>query len=139
MGQPSKESKAKWREKKREEIRAKARENRKINGDRLRAAEARWRDRNREAVRRNGRKQWYKRYGITEEVYEALLEKQNGVCYICLTKKDGKYLCVDHCHASGAVRGLLCRNCNVGLGLFYDKPELLERATMYLKQQESVS
>ena len=79
-----------------------------------------------------------RRYGITLEDYNTLLEQQNGVCAICknpetLTVK-GKIvnLSVDHCHDTGVVRGLLCRSCNVGLGNFRDDVNLLETAISYL-------
>src|SRR6266851_2205326 len=55
-----------------------------------------------------------KRYGISEEEYERLLRLQNGVCAICKEKPEG-WLCVDHCHLTGKVRGLLCKNCNSAL------------------------
>lgn len=58
------------------------------------------------------------RYGVTREEYEALLNKQNGVCAICGgTNGDGKRLHVDHNHDSNAVRGLLCFVCNTRLGV----------------------
>lgn len=76
-----------------------------------------------------------KLYGITEEDYKTLLNKQNNCCAIC--KTDFKTLPrrpdVDHCHTTGRVRGLLCWTCNGGLGQFYDDVELLEKAIEYLK------
>ncbi len=74
-------------------------------------------------------------YGITIDEYEKLLDKQNGCCAICGRPDNGKRLmCVDHCHSTGEVRGLLCNNCNLGLGNFIDNVELLENAVKYLKQ-----
>jgi hypothetical protein len=72
------------------------------------------------------------RYGIKQEVYEALLQKQNGVCAICKGLPAKRMLDVDHDHNTGTVRGLLCSNCNTALGLLKDNPELLEVAKMYL-------
>lgn len=75
-------------------------------------------------------------YGITVEYYENLFEEQNGVCKICgkTSKENGKRLCVDHCHITSKIRGLLCDACNVGLGRFNDNLELLEKAVEYLKE-----
>lgn len=53
-----------------------------------------------------------RRYRITIEDYERLLESQGGVCAICKTPPRSYRLAVDHCHDSGAVRGLLCVSCN---------------------------
>lgn len=74
------------------------------------------------------------RYGITIKQYEEMLGRQNGVCAICLNGPVGKKtrLCVDHCHQTGNVRGLLCNSCNVGLGKFKDNPEMLVSAIIYL-------
>jgi hypothetical protein len=63
-----------------------------------------------------------------------MLQQQNGLCAICKKTETGKTsnLCVDHCHKTGKVRGLLCNNCNKGLGLFKDNPEVLLNASAYL-------
>lgn len=62
-----------------------------------------------------------RRYGISIEQYEATLVAQSGVCAICYQRcRTGQRLCVDHDHATGAVRGLLCRRCNNGLGYLED-------------------
>jgi hypothetical protein len=61
---------------------------------------------------------------------------QNGCCAICETHagKGGDKLCVDHDHATGQVRGLLCGRCNTGLGQFKDSVPNLTRAISYLKR-----
>lgn len=77
-----------------------------------------------------------KKYGITEGDYGALLASQGGVCAICRSdnsRSSYKKFHVDHSHATGKVRGLLCSQCNVGLGSFCDKPELLIEAADYLR------
>ena len=80
-------------------------------------------------------------YSITLAEYDALLELQKGRCAICggegflMGPQHKKKLVVDHDHATGKVRGLLCHNCNRALGLLGDKPELLHRAADYLKAQ----
>lgn len=75
-----------------------------------------------------------KKYGITAEDYEALLVKQNHGCKICgkTEEKNGRRLAVDHCHENGYVRGLLCSNCNKGLGCFQDDTDRMRVAMTYL-------
>jgi hypothetical protein len=67
--------------------------------------------------------------------YETLFEKQGGVCGICGSAENGRYnhLSIDHCHTSGSIRGLLCNNCNRGIGLLRDSPELLRKAANYIE------
>jgi hypothetical protein len=73
-------------------------------------------------------------YGITPEEYEALSAAQNGACAVCKQPPRGvRPLHVDHDHATGAVRGLLCTTCNVGLGALQDSVELLRSALAYLE------
>ena len=73
-----------------------------------------------------------KTYGITME--QALDLKRRKNCDICgaLPEREGWSHAIDHCHASGEVRGVLCMQCNQGLGKFRDNPELLQAAIMYL-------
>lgn len=71
------------------------------------------------------------RYGITEEMYNRLLELQNGLCMLCRDKPDDRRLVVDHDHETGRVRGLLCHTCNLHLG-WYEKWH--EQAKHYLAQ-----
>ena len=84
-----------------------------------------------------------KNYGISKEEYQALYEKQGGVCAICkqpetaITKGVQASLCVDHDHETGEVRGLLCSSCNSALGHFRDNTEILARAIDYLKEHNA--
>lgn len=73
-------------------------------------------------------------YGITLETYNQMLEEQNHGCKLCgkTVKTNGKALAVDHCHATGIVRGLLCAQCNIGLGNFEDNQDRLRLAIQYL-------
>jgi hypothetical protein len=71
-----------------------------------------------------------RRYGITAAEADYLLAEQNGLCAIC---KAAPAVHVDHDHATGAVRALLCFNCNGGLGQFKDNPELLHAAAYYVQ------
>jgi hypothetical protein len=77
-------------------------------------------------------------YGISLDDYEALLAKQGGVCAICAKPPSSngprqKYLHVDHDHSDGRVRGLLCANCNIGIGNLQDDPALLRKGAEYLE------
>lgn len=72
------------------------------------------------------------RYGIEEEDYDRMFDEQGGVCHICQDPPGRYNLSVDHDHSTGRVRGLLCHNCNHGLGKFKDKALLLFRAISYL-------
>lgn len=89
--------------------------------------------------------QYIRLYGITLDEYERLATKQSNVCAICnqpetlILRGRIKRLHVDHCHITNKVRGLLCAKCNKALGLFYDKPELLQKAINYLNDKVMVS
>ena len=78
-----------------------------------------------------------KNYGITVEDYENMLTYQNSVCAICgngpMPSDRGGILHVDHCHKTGNVRGLLCGDCNKGIGIFKDDPDRLIKAANYLR------
>jgi hypothetical protein len=80
-------------------------------------------------------------HGITVGTYNDILEQQNGKCAICfkpehVIDKNGKRraLAVDHCHESKEIRGLLCTNCNKGIGHLKDSIELLASAITYLSK-----
>ncbi len=84
-------------------------------------------------------------FGIGMVEYETMLAAQGGVCASCKKpEKDTHYgrlrwLAVDHCHATGVIRGLLCGNCNKGLGHFNDDPALLDAAAAYLRRHAAKS
>jgi hypothetical protein len=77
-------------------------------------------------------------YGISLNQYNEMLAAQNSACAICGTTTPGGsgVLHVDHCHTTGAIRELLCPQCNVGLGSFSDNPERLLEAASYLKRHK---
>lgn len=77
----------------------------------------------------------YKRnFGITLEQYNEMFAAQNGCCKVCERHQSEfkRRLAVDHCHASGAIRGLLCRNCNTALGCVSDSIFVLSNLIDYL-------
>jgi len=84
-------------------------------------------------------KQLRKKYGVSYQWHQETFAKQNGVCAICkrpeTTVIRGKVIAmpVDHDHNTGKARGLLCTQCNRGLGLFRDSEDILQAAIQYLK------
>lgn len=89
------------------------------------------------ADRLNKRNQMAKRYGVTPEDVNKMGEDQEWKCAICGTDILEKPQ-IDHNHATGKARQLLCLHCNVGLGHFMDDTDLLEKAISYLKKHSSL-
>jgi hypothetical protein len=77
------------------------------------------------------RRKLLSRYGLTEAEYDRILQSQGGHCAICRKTTD---LVIDHDHATGEVRGVLCRFHNVLIGGFQDDPRMLRRAIRYLER-----
>lgn len=84
-------------------------------------------------------------FGITIEEYKQMHGEQDGKCAICLQEETARHpsdqnrikrLAVDHCHTTGQVRGLLCDNCNRGIGLFKEDETRLTRAINYLNERK---
>lgn len=76
-----------------------------------------------------------RKYGITEEEYKLLLQQQNNRCAICLKEnKNNEPLHLDHCHSTNKVRGLLCNNCNLGIGNLQENLIIIKRAYEYLEK-----
>lgn len=78
-----------------------------------------------------------KRYNISLKDYNNILTQQSNCCGICKEHKNNfkQSLCVDHCHITGKIRGLLCKTCNKALGHFKDNLDTIQKATSYLKNQ----
>lgn len=77
------------------------------------------------------------RHGISGSDYIAILVNQGGVCKICGATEPGnryRHFLVDHDHATGAIRGLLCSKCNVGLANFREDRSILASAALYLQE-----
>lgn len=86
-----------------------------------------------------------KKYGISLELFEHMLDKQHGKCAVCDTNFTfvsetaafKKSACsVDHDHKTGKIRALLCNSCNAGMGYFKDDPALLRKAAAYLESYQ---
>src|SRR5690606_18260166 len=76
--------------------------------------------------------QVHHRYGLTKPQWDDMFEAQGGACLLC--DRTDQRLCVDHCHETGRVRGLLCHRCNAFLGVLENVPGWYERAVDYLGQ-----
>jgi hypothetical protein len=96
----------------------------------------------------NRDRQLRRSYGISLAEYEELLRQQGGVCAICgiepmlADRVDARWkdslLVVDHCHTTGAVRGLLCSTCNLAIGYLKDDPNRMMAAAAYVLAQADV-
>ena len=122
--------------------------------ERLSARRKEWREKNKDKINARYRvlgKKYYKlnpektytswiksEYGLTKESHAAMFESQNGVCFICKkANKNGTRLQVDHDHATGKVRALLCSYCNSCLGMAKESIEVLSKMIEYLKHHEN--
>lgn len=108
---------------------------REANKEKARARDAEWRANNKERIRENN----LRRLGWSTEMFDARLAEQGGCCGICGTLMEDlppKHRHADHCHTSGAARGVLCNSCNVGLGCFSDNPDLMGKAADYLRRHK---
>lgn len=113
-------------------------ERRKANPEAYRVYVKKSKGKNKDKVNSQSRRYMFLRnleklYGLTEEAYESLREAQANRCAIC-NELFTKTPHVDHCHATGEVRGLLCGGCNRGLGHFKDEVVRLRAAIKYLKR-----
>ena len=73
------------------------------------------------------------RYGMTVEEYDSIVASQNNLCLICGRELKGIGVTnIDHDHNTGKIRGVLCKACNRGLGMFKDNTRLLLKAVLYL-------
>ena len=81
----------------------------------------------------------WKKYKLTIEDVELMIDNQGGGCAICGhsdRKSNTIFPCVDHCHDTGRVRGVLCQKCNAGIGLLGDDITTIERALEYLNRHK---
>ena len=151
------ETRARWREENRERIRAydraryqersaaeKARvaEWRRQNPERAKAIGAAWREKNRQAIRDAARAKRAaspgdarrrRALGFDGPAFRALFAKQGACCAVCRVTEAAKWN-LDHSHATGIARGVLCNKCNLSLGLLSDDPVRLRAAADYLER-----
>ena len=108
------------------------------NKERENAQNRAWGNVNKKLRSKLARTRRLRMYGLTEEEYNALLESQDGKCAICgLPQLESNWsFCVDHCHKTDKVRGLLCFNCNTTLGKVSDSTQILFNAIEYLERHE---
>jgi len=101
------------------------------NKDKFNNYQREWRDANKERTAEIAKySRIFRKYGITREEYDSLMEQTH--CTICNADLADRKPALDHCHTTGAIRGVLCNQCNVGLGFFQDSPEILKKAADYL-------
>ena len=123
---PRTEYSKKWRADHVEHVRARERNYYAANSEKKKALVKSYRLANQNFLRGQHLK---KRYGLTLVEYEKMVDAQDGLCLIC---KGREKLCVDHNHATGHIRGLLCFKCNIALWIIEDQL-LLDAAILYLK------
>jgi hypothetical protein len=101
------------------------------------AGKKRW-DLNNPYTAKQGRRRAYLKYrhGIAPEKVDAMIASQNGECAICGKKAR---LNLDHCHATGEFRAMLCHHCNCGLGHFFDDPDLIDKLSVYLRKWAAIN
>lgn len=134
------ENAARWRNKNTDRLKKAWAGYRAKNGDKINARTKQWRVENPEKYLTGKRRcRLQKTFGLSFEQYDAMLAAQGGVCAICKQpethqRKGVWNLSVDHCHATGRVRGLLCNRCNRGIGLLADDAELCRKAAEYLSR-----
>lgn len=75
-------------------------------------------------------------YGLTTAEFDRMLQEQNHLCAICEAdaRNASHRFNVDHDHATGKIRAILCANCNRGLGAFQDSPQVADQAAAYLRK-----
>jgi hypothetical protein len=124
------------RERLKEYMRIYYKQYRTIHPERIKRAHRKYNSSNPEKVAAAKRK--YK-YGLSPEGYDALMKQQGSACAICKTPNWADYPPhVDHDHKSGRVRGILCRCCNVAIGLIKDNPKTARTLADYLERNATV-
>jgi hypothetical protein len=129
----------KWAKAHPEQKRATAKRYYTRNRERIRTRAKAYRVANADRVRLMWQKAHLKcSYGLTPDQVRAMFDRQGGMCAICYAwlgdKKDERKAHIDHDHATGKVRELLCGSCNRGLGGFYEEPEVMRRAADYIER-----
>jgi hypothetical protein len=131
-----------WRRKHADTVNARVAEDRKNNPEKYLQYDRKWRKEN---IERDRYMDVLNKHKITSEDYEKLIYDHNNLCAICgkeetkksRTKGDVCRLAIDHCHKTGKIRGLLCHNCNAGIGHFRDDEELILKAAYYINRNKN--
>lgn len=130
-----------WRQRNAEKVKANDARVRKEKPHLTRERQARYKEKNYERLNIMAR---VRDHGLTLEQYFRMVSDQNDLCKIC-NKPESKLwqgkvteLCIDHCHETGKVRGLLCFKCNIGIGVFDDNIENIQIAIEYIKSNRNV-
>jgi Recombination endonuclease VII len=125
-----------WRENNQERYKALSKKYREANKEKMTAKSKAWYAANTERAKATQRTKKLRNYGLTQEQFQVMQAAQNSTCPIC-AQPFTKQPAIDHDHATGAVRGLLCRQCNAGIGSLRDSPANLQRAIEYLNKSSS--
>lgn len=130
-----------YNQKNKEKRLAKGAEWRKNNHEKMLGYKRKYNNNNRDKIRASGR---LRRSKTSEDVFNSLLREQDGLCAVCrepeTTMQYGKAkgLAADHCHQTNKTRGLLCQNCNLGIGRFDDNIFYIENAIAYLSNVDHI-
>ena len=138
-----------YRERNSEKVKAHDKTRRDANPEQVKAWHKTWRELNKAKLKADN-KAWrianpdktknsdLKKYGISLDDYNKKLKEQEYSCAICKRHKNDlkETLCVDHNHATGKVRKLLCRKCNLALGYFNDDVSIINNAIKYITEHE---
>jgi hypothetical protein len=137
----------KYREEHKAELATKAKKRREEHPEIFKERHRRYGGENKEKINANQRKRYketkfgLKKYGMTKKEYDEMNLKQKGKCALCgkdnIKKRKIVALGVDHNHKTGKIRGLLCNNCNVMLGMITDDTNLLLKIQEYLLKNKS--
>lgn len=124
----------------REEVLERRRAHYKANRERIKARErARYYSDRPRALEKVARFRLKKAYGMTVEQWRSMFAAQDCKCKVCGTAENSRPWHTDHCHATGAVRGILCHNCNTAIGHFREDAALLRAAAKYIEEFDEVS
>lgn len=132
-----------WRREHKDLVNSRVAADREKDPEKYREYDRKWRAENRTKIRELD---IIKRHNISYDEYKWMMEKQDGKCYICNKEETRKsrtsgHICrlvIDHNHATGKIRKLLCHNCNVVVGHCKESVEFLQKTIDYLKEHEHI-
>lgn len=130
----------KWRAENPKKLAAQTARRRKKYGEKERVRSRHWYRKHPEVSRARVWPNNLKRFGMTPQSYLELFAAQGNVCASCGRPREPgeRRFPVDHCHTTHEIRGILCHNCNLGLGQFKEDPSLLRAAIEYLARPRVV-